>query len=249
MGGHSHWAGIKHKKAIVDAKRGKLWTRLIREITIAAKMGGGSAEGNPRLRRAIDDAKAANMPQDNIKRAVQRGTGELPGAIYEELTYEGYAPAGVALLIDVTTDNRNRTLTEIRQAFVKNGGSLGEAGSVAWMFKPKGVIRVPREGAPDGDSLLGHALDLGAEDLESGDQGHEIRTAPEDLERVKEGLLKLKIPVESGELAKLPQTLVPVPAEEAPKVLKLISALEELDDVKTVFANFDIPDEVLAKFS
>lgn len=249
MGGHSHWAGIKHKKALLDAKRGKAWTKIIREITIAAKLGGGDLAGNPRLRKAVDDARNANMPQDNIKRAIQRGTGQIPGAAYEELTYEGYAPAGVALLIDVTTDNRNRTLNEIKTVFTKNGGSLGAEGCVAWMFKTKGLIRVPVQGSPDADTLLGHVLDLGAEDLNTESDEHLVTTAPEDLEKVAEGLKALKIPVAAADVSRVPQSQVPVPPDQASHVLKLIEALEELDDVKSVSANFDIPEEVLTKFA
>ena len=247
MGGHSHWAGIKHKKAITDSKKGKVWTRIVREITIAAKMGGGDPNMNPRLRRAIDDAKAANMPSDNIKRAIQRGTGELTGVVYEELTYEGYGPAGVAILVEVTTDNRNRTLSEIRTIFTKNGGNRGASGCVAWMFKPKGFITIKKEDAKSEDAIIEAALDAGAEDVIT-DAGeiYEIYTAPADLDKVKDALAK-KFPVASSDQIQKPENTVSVDEATAPKVLKLIELMEDHDDVKNVYANFDIPDQVLAK--
>ncbi len=247
MGGHSHWAGIKHKKALLDAKRGKVWTRIVREMTIAAKLGGGDIGGNPRLRKAVDDAKAANMPAENIKRAIQKGTGELPGVNYEELTYEGYAPGGVAVLVEVTTDNRNRTGDEIALIFTKNGGNRGAAGCVAWMFKPKGLVRVKKEGVSE-DALIGDALDAGAEDvLTDNPDSFEVYTATADVDKVKEALAAKKYPVESAEAIQKPDNLVSVGEADAPKVLKLVEALEDHDDVKNVWANFDIPDQVLAK--
>ena len=248
MGGHSHWAGIKHKKAITDAKKGKVWTKIVREITIAAKMGGGDPGSNPRLRRAIDDAKAANMPAENVKRGIMKGTGELPGVIYEELTYEGYGPAGVAVLVEVTTDNRNRTLGQIRLIFEKHGGSLGGAGCVAWMFKPKGLICVPKASVKDEDALMGQALDLGAEDFVTDDaESYEIYANPQELDKVKEGLLAQKVPVASAELIMKPENMVPVGEADAPKILTIMEELEDHDDVKAVHANFDIPDHILAK--
>jgi YebC/PmpR family DNA-binding regulatory protein len=248
MGGHSHWAGIKHKKAIVDAKRGKVWTKIVREITIAAKIGGGDPGANPRLRKAIEDAKAANMPAENVKRGIQKGTGELPGTTYEELAYEGYGPAGVAMLVEVTTDNRNRTLGEVRLIFEKNGGNLGSAGCVAWMFKQKGLILVAKSAAKDADALMGQVLDLGAEDfLTDAAEHYEVYTGPQDLDKVKAGLAAQKIPIVSAELMMKPENTVPVGEADAPKVLKLMEQLEEHDDVKSVWANFDIPDQVLAK--
>jgi YebC/PmpR family DNA-binding regulatory protein len=249
MGGHSHWAGIKHKKAITDAKRGKIWTKIVREITIAAKMGGGDPGGNPRLRKAIDDGKAANMPADNIKRAIQKGTGELPGVTYEELQYEGYAPGGVAVIVEVTTDSRNRTNGEIRTIFTKGGGNVGAEGCVGWMFKQKGVIRVSRAAYSDEDGLISKALDLGAEDVKSEEEAFEVLTAPNDFDKVRQGLIDGKIPVESAEVSMIPENLVPVSEADAPKVLKLIEQLEEHDDVKNVWANFDIPEQVLAKLN
>jgi YebC/PmpR family DNA-binding regulatory protein len=247
MGGHSHWAGIKHKKAITDSKRGKVWTKIVKEMTIAAKLSGGDPNMNPRLRRAIEDAKAANMPAENIKRAIQKGTGELPGATYEELTYEGYAPGGVAVLVDVTTDNRNRTGDEIALIFTKAGGNRGAAGCVAWMFKTKGLITVKKSDAKSEDAVIEAALDAGAEDVAT-DAGevYEIYTAPLELDKVKDALSK-KFPVASSEVLKKPENLVAVDEATAPKVLKMIEALEDNDDVQKVWANFDIPDQVLAK--
>ena len=248
MGGHSHWAGIKHKKAIVDAKRGKAWTKIVREITIAAKMGGSDPASNPRLRKAIDDAKAANMPADNIKRAVMKGTGELPGAVYEELVYEGYAPAGVAVLVEVTTDNRNRTGGEIGLIFSKNGGNKGEAGCVAWMFKPKFLLVIPRSAVKDEDTLISQALDLGADDvMTDSNDVYEIYGDPKSLEGLKTGLEAAKYPITAAEVTMKPENTVPVDENKAPQVLKLIEQLEEHDDVKNVYANFDIPDQILAK--
>lgn len=247
MGGHSHWANIKHKKGAADAKRGKVWTKLSREITIAAKLGGGDPAANPRLRRAMADAKDVMMPSDTITRAIKRGTGEIEGAQYEELAYEGYGPGGVALLIEVTTDNRNRTGGDVYTVLAKNGGTKGAAGCVSWMFKPKGLILVDKNEAPDEDSLMGLALDLGAEDFKSGSSEYQILTAPADLDKVKEGLSAKAIKLASAELSQIPDSLVPVSEADAPKLLKLIELLEELDDVKNVYANFDIPDQVLAK--
>jgi YebC/PmpR family DNA-binding regulatory protein len=249
MGGHSHWAGIKHKKAIVDAKRGKVWTKIVREITIAAKLGGGDISSNPRLRKAIEDAKAANMPAENIKRGIQKGTGELPGAAYEELCYEGYAPGGVAVLVEVTTDNRNRTGDEIFLIFSKNGGNKGPAGCVAWMFKPKSLIRVKKEGV-DEDKLISDALDLGAEDVSNEDSNFfEVYGATSDLDKIKQGLSEKRYPIESAEATMKPDNVVPVSADNAPKVLNVIEQLENHDDVKNVYANFDISEEILTKLA
>ena len=247
MGGHSHWAGIKHKKAIVDAKRGKVWTKIVKEIAIAARVGGGDINTNPRLRQAVDDGKASNMPADNIKRAIQRGTGELPGVMYEERVYEGYGPNGVAMIVEVTTDNHNRTLNEVRQIFRENGGNLGETNCVAWMFKPKGFLSVAKPSPVDEDTLISHALDLGAEDVVTDvPQSYEIYTDPKDFDKVKAGLAAKQIPVASAELFLKPDTTVPIDKiEPAAKILKLVEALEENDDVKKVHSNFDIPDEIL----
>ncbi len=250
MGGHSHWANIKHKKGAADAKRGKAWTKCSREITIAAKLGGsGDPSSNPRLRKAMDDAKAVQMPADTIKRAIMRGTGELEGAAFEELTYEGYAPGGVALLIECTSDNRNRTRGEIHTIMSKNGGSLGAPNSVAWMFKAKGLIVVKKEGAPTEDEVMGAALDLGAEDFKSAGDSYEIYTAPNDLQKVKDGLAAKKITASSAEVAMIPDTVVSVGEADAPKVLKLLELLEALDDVKNVYGNYDIADSLLEKLA
>ena len=207
MSGHSKWATIKHKKGALDAKRGKIFTRLIKEITMAAKSGGGDPEGNPRLRTAIAAAKAENMPADNIKRAVQRGTGELPGATYEEITFEGYGPGGVALLVDVTTDNRNRTVSEIRHAFTKGGGNLGEAGSVAWMFHKKGTIVVPKTGAKE-DDLMNIVLENGGEDLNDDGDNWEIVTPPNAFEPVLEAVKKANIQATDPASPRFPPPLV-----------------------------------------
>jgi YebC/PmpR family DNA-binding regulatory protein len=245
MGGHSHWAGIKHKKALVDAKRGKAWTRIVREITIAAKSGGGNAEGNPRLRKAVEDARAANMPAENIKRAVQKGTGELPGAVYEELTYEGYAPGGVAVFAEGTTDNRNRSTNEVRRIFEEHGGSMGPAGCVSFLFEKKGYVTVSKSKAGE-DELLSLALELGAEDFKSEESDvFEIVTSPQALPSVVDGLKAKGVAVESGEVTMLPKSRVPVGAEAASQVLKLVDALDDHDDVSNVYANFDIPDGIL----
>jgi YebC/PmpR family DNA-binding regulatory protein len=250
MGGHSHWANIKHKKGAADAKRGKVWTKCSREISIAAKLGGsGDPASNPRLRKAMDDAKAVQMPSDTIKRAIMRGTGELDGGTFEELIYEGYAPGGVALIIDCTSDNRNRTRGEIHTIMAKNGGSLGAANSVAWMFKSKGVIVVSKEGAPSEDDVMGAALDLGAEDFKAEGDVYEIYTAPNDVTKVKDGLAAKKIAAVSAEVAKIPDNMVAVGEADAPKVLKLVELLEALDDVKDVYGNFDIPDAVMEKIA
>lgn len=245
MSGHSKWAGIKHKKAKVDAQRGRAFTKLIREITVAARVGGGDPTGNPRLRLAIDKAKAVNMPQDNIQRAILKGTGELPGTSYEEYVYEGYGPGGVAVLLEVLTDNKNRTVPEIRKVFAKHGGNLGESGCVAWMFEKKGLIQV-EAATVDEDRLLGVALEAGAEDVRRSDNIFEIITAPRDLERVKESLATAHIGIADGEVTMLPQSTVRLEGKQAQQMLQLMEALEEHDDVQNVYANFDIPEEIMA---
>ncbi len=250
MGGHSHWANIKHKKGAADARRGKAWTKCSREITIAAKLGGSGDPGsNPRLRKAMDDAKAVQMPSDTIARAIKRGTGELEGAAFEELVYEGYAAGGVALLIECTSDNRNRTRGEIHTVMAKNGGALGAPNSVAWMFKPKGTIIVKKDGAPSEDEVMGLALDLGAEDFKAEGDVYEIYTTTNDLPKVKDGLIAKKIAVESAESAMIPDNSISVPEADAPKVLKLLELLEALDDVKNVYGNYDIADAVMEKLA
>jgi YebC/PmpR family DNA-binding regulatory protein len=245
MSGHSKWAGIKHKKAKVDAQRGRIFTKVIREITIAARVGGGDPVGNPRLRLAIEKAKGVNMPQDNIQRAIQKGTGELPGVSYEEYLYEGYGPGGVAVLLEVLTDNKNRTAAEIRKAFAKHGGNLGDAGCVAWMFEKKGLIQVEAARTEE-DRLFGVALEGGAEDVRRSDSLFEVITAPKDLERVKESLTKENIEIALGEVTMLPQTTVKLEGKQAHQMLQLMEELEDHDDVQNAYANFDIPEEIMA---
>ncbi len=245
MSGHSKWAGIKHKKAKVDAQRGRIFTKVIREITIAARVGGGDPVGNPRLRLAIEKAKGVNMPQDNIQRAIQKGTGELPGVSYEEYLYEWYGPGGVAVLLEVLTDNKNRTAPEIRKIFAKHGGNLGEAGCVAWMFEKKGLIQV-EAARTDEDRLLGVALEAGAQDVRRSDSLFEVITAPKDLERVKESLTKENIEIALGEVTMLPQTTVKLEGKQARQMLQLMEELEDHDDVQNAYANFDIPEEIMA---
>lgn len=246
MSGHSKWASIKHKKAIVDAKRGKIWTKLVREITIAAKLGGGVPENNPRLRKAIEDARAANMPADNIKRGIQRGTGELPGAIYEELAFEGYGPGGVAIYCEGSTDNRNRTTNQVRKIYEGHGGNMGSSGCVAFLFERKGYIRLKKPGLSE-EELMDLVLELGAEDLKSGSADEfEVITGPQDFERVRDGIKAKGVPLDSAELTMLPKTTVALEGANAASVLKLVEELEEHDDVSHVYANFDIPDELLA---
>src|SRR5512135_1298952 len=239
MSGHSKWATIKHKKGALDAKRGKIFTRLIREITMAAKHGGGDPEKNPQLRKAVADAKAENMPADNIKRAIQRGTGELPGATYEEVTVEGYGPGGVALLVELSTDNRNRTVSEIRHVFGKYGGNLGEPGSVAWMFHKKGDIIVPKSAAKE-DDLMSIVLDAGGEDLKDDGEMWEIITDPAVFETVLEAVKKANITPSSAEIAMVPQSHIKLEGQNAATMVRLMEALEEHDDVQHVYSNFDI---------
>ncbi len=243
MSGHSKWSSIKHKKARTDATRGKVFTKLIREITVAAREGGGDSEANSRLRLAIQSAKAQNMPNDNIQRAIKKGTGDTDGVQFEESTYEGYGPAGVALLIDVLTDNKNRTTAEVRHALTKWGGNLGESGCVAWNFETKGVIRVNKEQC-DEETLLEVALEGGAEDVNEEVDFFEVYTEPASLIAVSEAMKARNIPYQTAEVEKLPKSLVKVDGKDATKVLKLMEMLEDLDDVQRVSANFDIPDEV-----
>jgi YebC/PmpR family DNA-binding regulatory protein len=243
MSGHSKWATIKHKKGALDAKRGKIFTRLIREISMAAKHG-GDPEKNPRLRTAVAAAKAENMPADNIKRAIQRGTGELPGVSYEEVTFEGYGPGGVALLVEVTTDNRNRTVSEIRHAFGKNGGNMGEAGSVAWMFHKKGSIVVPKSAAAE-DKLMDIVLEAGGEDLRDDGDNWELLTDPNAFEAVKEALEKAGVKPEHAEVGMLPQTYVKLEGHAANTMVRLLEALEDHDDVQHVWSNFDMDTKAL----
>lgn len=244
MSGHSKWAQIKRKKAKTDQQRGKLFSKLIREITTAARVGGGDPKVNMRLKAAIEEAKAVNMPADTLKRAIQRGTGELPGETWEEVTYEGYGPGGVALMVKVLTGNKNRTAPEIRHVFAKFGGNLGEVGSVGWMFERKGLIQVDAARV-DEDELFGLALEAGAADIRRTDTTFEVTTAPGDLEGVRRILEERGVPIQSAEVTYVPQSTVRVEGKTAEQVLKLVEALEELDDVQRVYANFDIPDEEL----
>jgi YebC/PmpR family DNA-binding regulatory protein len=244
MSGHSKWSTIKRKKEKADAARGKIFTRLIKEITIAARQGGGEEETNPRLRTAILAAKAANMPHANIDKAIKRGTGELPGVSYEEVTYEGFGPAGVALLIQVLTDNKNRTVAEIRHMLTRYGGSLGESGSVAWMFKKVGLIAVPAAATTE-DELMMATLDAGAEDIELDEDVFRVKTSPASLEAVKNALEQNNISYESAEIIMEPQNTVRVEGKNAESLLKVMDALEEHDDVQGVYSNFDIDDSVL----
>ena len=244
MSGHSKWATIKRSKGKADAARGKIFSRLIREITIAARMGGGDKEGNPRLRTAIAAARAANMPGKNIDNAIAKGTGGIEGVNYEEMTLEGFAPGGVALLIECMSDNRNRTVSDVRHAMTKGGGNLGAANSVARMFKPKGIIRVPKT-AKDEDALMEIALEAGAEDMVTDGEEYEISTTTESFENVRMALEKAGITPASAELSKVPDTTVRLEGESAFKVLRLLDELDELDDTQHVYANFEIDDSVM----
>ncbi|MDX2192449.1 MAG: YebC/PmpR family DNA-binding transcriptional regulator [Gemmatimonadales bacterium] len=245
MAGHSKWAQIKRKKAVTDARRASAWTKLIREITVAAKAGGGDPGGNPRLRLAIDAAKAQNMPNDNIDRAIKKGTGELEGQAYEEVTYEGYGPGGTAILIEGSTDNPNRTVAEIRFVFSRNGGNLGTSGSVAWMFEKKGQLTLDGA-AGDEDRLMELALEAGAEDFSREGEQFLVVTNPADFHAVQDRLRAARVAVTTAELAMVPKNTVKVEGEDAAKLLRLLDALEELDDVSKVFANFEIDADDLA---
>ena len=244
MSGHSKWATIKHKKGALDAKRGKIFTRLIKEITMAAKSGGGDPDSNPRLRTAVAAAKAENMPADNIKRAIQRGTGELPGATYEEITFEGYGPGGVALLVDVTTDNRNRTVSEIRHVFTKGGGNLGETGSVAWMFHKKGTIVVPKSSAKE-DDLMNIVLENGGEDLNDDGDNWEILTPPNAYEPVLEAVKKANLEVVHSAVGMVPQNYIKLEGAAANQMIRLLETIEDSDDVQNVYSNFDVDQKQL----
>jgi YebC/PmpR family DNA-binding regulatory protein len=245
MGGHSHWATIKRHKGAQDAKRGKIFTRIIRELTIAAR-GGGDPDGNPRLRLAIAKAKEANMPGDTMKKAIQRGTGELPGVAYEEFSLEGYGPGGTALLLEITSDNRNRTVAEIRSLFTKNNGNMAEAGAVAWQFQKKGLVTIEKEKVEE-DSLLSIALDAGAEDVKVGEKSYEVLTGPQDFEAVKKALADANIETTLAEITYVPQNTVRLEEKSAEQMLKLMEIMDEHDDVQKVHANFDIPDDVMEK--
>jgi YebC/PmpR family DNA-binding regulatory protein len=248
MSGHSKWSSIKHKKAARDAKRGKLFTKLIKEITIAARLGGGDLNANPRLRTAVTAAKAQSMPNDNIDRAIKKGTGELGGGQLEDIVYEGYGPGGVAIMLEALTDNRNRSVAEIRFIFSRHGGNLGETGCVAWMFKKRGVITVEKSAA-DEDKLLEIALDAGADDMQSDSDSFQVMTAPEQFHAVRDAIDKAGIAIANAEVTMIPENTVPVSGHVAEQVLKLVEELEEHDDVQGVSANFDISDEELAQIS
>lgn len=238
MSGHSKWATIKRKKAAIDAKRGKIFTKLIKEITIAARHGGGDPAGNPRLRLAVDNAKAQNMPQDNIDRAIKKATGELEGVTYHELTYEGYGPAGIAVLVEVATDNKNRTVAEVRHLFSKNGGSLGENGSVSWMFDRKGIITLPRQNKTE-DDIMDIIIEAGADDLQTEEEFFEISTAIESFETVRKAVADKGLEIENASLQWVAKNLIEVKGEDAEKAMKLIESLEDIDDVQNVYSNAD----------
>lgn len=248
MGGHSHWAGIKHKKALVDAKKGKIFTKILREITIAAKMSGGNPDQNPRLRKAMDDARAANMPMENMKRAIMKGTGQLPGVSYEEITYEGYGPGSTAVIVECTTDNKNRTFAEIRKIFTSRGGSIGTSGCVSYMFKSKGVIVVAKDAIGE-DDLMNLALEAGAEDVRTEGEAYEVITAPDaTFDAVKKAIEDKGITPESAELTMLPDTEVNITDEHvAESLLNMIEELDDHDDTKNVYSNYNIPDDIMAK--
>lgn len=243
MAGHSKWANIKHRKSAVDAKRGKIFTKLIKEITVAARIGGGSLDSNPRLRRVVETARSQSMPNDNIERAIKKGTGELEGVNYEEITYEGYGPAGIAIIIESMTDNKNRTVAEFRHLLSKRGGNLGENGCVAWMFERKGLLSFDKSKVSE-EKLMELALEAGAEDIQDGDDSWDVITDPENFDTVKDALKNLEST--SAEISMIPQNTVKLESkDDAEKILKLMDSLEDHDDVQKVHANFDIPSDIL----
>jgi YebC/PmpR family DNA-binding regulatory protein len=248
MSGHSKWSSIKHKKAATDAKRGKAFTKLIKEITVAARMGGGDINANPRLRTAVTTARQQSMPKDNIDRAIKKGTGELEGVTFEELSYEGYGPGGVAIILDTVTDNRNRLVSELRFMFSRHGGNLGESGSVGWMFKKHGVITIEKS-ATDEDKLMEVALDAGADDVSSDGDSFQVMTPPEKLHVVRDAIEKGGIAIGAAEISRIPENTVAISGHTAEQVLKLLEALEDHDDIQSVSANFDISDQELAQIS
>jgi len=239
MSGHSKWSSIKRKKGKLDAQRGRVFTRLIKEITVAARLGGGDENANPRLRKAIAEAKANNMPAANIERAIKRGTGELPGVNYEEVIYEGYGPGGAALMVEVVTDNKNRTVADLRHIFSKYGGNLAASGSVAWIFEKKGVIEIRPDVASEDEIMLA-AIDAGAEDVKSDEELIEVLTAPEDLDSTKQALTDAGIEIESAQITMYPKNTVKIEGKQAEQLLKLMDALEEHEDVQNIYSNFDI---------
>jgi YebC/PmpR family DNA-binding regulatory protein len=244
MSGHSKWSSIKHKKGAADAKRGKIFSRLIKEVTVAARLGGGDPDGNPRLRTAIAAAKAENMPKENIERAIKKGTGELEGASYEEANYEGYGPGGVAVLVDCLTDNRNRTVADVKHLFERNGGNLGEPGCVAWIFEKKGLIVIENDKV-DEEQLLDLALEAGAEDVREEETEFEVISDPSDFESVKAAIDGAELSYTLAEITMIPKNTVKLEGKKAQQMLSLMQALEDNDDVSHVYANFDISDEVL----
>ena len=246
MSGHSKWSTIKHKKGAADAKRGKMFTKLIKEIMVAARFGGGDPDGNPRLRTAIAAAKGVNMPKDNIERAIKKGTGELEGTHYEEFTYEGYAPGGVAIMVDIMTDNKNRTIADVRHIFSKNNGRIGETGCVSYMFLKKGLIVLEKKDVNE-DQLMEIALDVGADDVNDEGDTFEVVTDTKNFEKVKNALDKNSIKYTLAEITMVPQNTIRIEGKEAEQTLRLVEMLEDSDDVQKVYANFDIPDEVLEK--
>jgi YebC/PmpR family DNA-binding regulatory protein len=245
MSGHNKWSTIKHKKGAADAKRGKIFTKIIKEISVAAKLGGGDPDGNPRLRTIIDKAKAENMPKDNIERAIKKGTGELEGVTYEEITYEGYGPGGVAVLVECMTDNRNRTVSEVRSIFTKCNGNMGETGCVSWMFDKKGLLVFPKN--VDFDKLFEAAIEAGAEDVADEEEQYEVTTDPSVFIEVREALEKAGLKSDSAEITMIPQTMVALDGKNAENMLKLMDRLEDNDDVQNVYANFDISTEEMEK--
>jgi YebC/PmpR family DNA-binding regulatory protein len=244
MSGHSKWANIKHRKGAADARRGKIFTKLIKEITVSARMGGGDISANPRLRRVVDLAKTENMPKDNIDRAIKKGTGELEGVNYEENTYEGYGPGGAAVFVESLTDNKNRAVSEIRHCFTKCGGNLGAGGCVAWMFDTKGYLVIEKS-AVDEDRLMEAALEAGAEDVREDGSNFEVITAPEDFEAVKEAIEAARIPFIDAEVTKLPQNTTSLEGKEAEQMIRLMDMLDNCDDVQKVYTNADIPDDMV----
>jgi len=244
MSGHNKWSSIKHKKGAADAKRGKIFSRLIKEITVAARMGGGDPNANPRLRAAISTAKNENMPKDNIERAIKKGTGELEGVNYDEVVYEGYAPGGAAVLVECLTDNKNRAVAEVRHIFSKAGGNLGENGCVAWMFDKKGLIVITKDKA-DEDQLMEIAIDAGAEDVNDEGDSFEVITDIGDFESVKEAIEKSSIETELAEISMIPQNMLALQGKEAEQTIRLMDALEDCDDVQKVYTNADIPEDLM----
>ncbi len=248
MAGHSKWANIKHKKAREDAKRGKVFSKIVKEITVAARLGGGDLEANPRLRQAVDKARSVNMPKDNIERAIKKGTGEGGGAQYEQVMYEGYGPAGVAVLLEVLTDNRNRVVAEIRHAFSKNKGNLGESGCVAWLFDARGYIAVSKEGV-DEDRIMDVVLEAGADDVEDGGTVWEVFTDPAAYQQARDAIEAAGLPVEAAELTMIPKNTVRLEGADAERMLRLMEMLEDNDDVQNVYANFDIDEAEMERLA